>query len=93
MPDPNAELAQILTYAQSSAAWINAASALITQLQAASAGNLSTPTDSDSPDVEAAIENILTFQTANPVPATPAAVTNAPSSATTAATSAPSASS
>jgi len=71
--DPISELNTISAYAQASAAWIAAASALIAQLEAASTSNPS-PTDSDSPDVEAAIQNILTFQTANPVPAVPTAV-------------------
>lgn len=77
MADPNSELASILAYAQASAGYITAAAALIAQLKAASSSNPA-PTDSDSPDVETAIQNILAFQTANPVPAVPTAVTPTP---------------
>lgn len=78
MSDTISELASIQTYAQASSAWITAASALIAQLESASSSN-PTPTDSDSPDVETAIQNILAFQTANPVPAVPVApVTTTP---------------
>lgn len=69
--DPNSELASILAYAQASASYITQADALITQLQTASSGG----TDTDSPDVEAAIQAVLAFQTANPVPTAPPAVT------------------
>lgn len=73
-PDPDAQLATILSYAQNSAAYITAADALITQLQTAQDNS----TDSDSTDVQAAIQAILTFQASNPVPTLPTGVTPAP---------------
>lgn len=72
-PDPDVELAQILAYAQASAAYITQQNALIAQLQAAQSGR-----DTDSEDVETAIQNILAFQAANPVPAAPVSVVPAP---------------
>lgn len=79
MPDPNSELAVILAYAQSAFAYIQNLSSQIAALQAASTANPA-PTDSDSPDVETAIQNILAFQADNPIPAPPVAVAPAPTS-------------
>ena len=73
-PDPDSELAAILTYCQAANAYIGTLNTQIAALQAASAANPSA-TDSDSPDVEAAIQAIIAFQTSNPIPAPPAPVT------------------
>lgn len=78
MPDPNSELAQVTAYEAAAFTWITKASALITQLEAASSSNPA-PTDSDSADVEAGIQAILAFQASNPVPAAPAVTSAAPS--------------
>jgi hypothetical protein len=76
-PDPDSQLASILTWAQASVAYQTASQAAIAQLQAAvNAQNSPTPPDTAADDVETAIANVLAVTSANPVPPTPVAVTN-----------------